>query len=392
MSLLSRLRHAALTHQTRHLSTAASVSTKDKTRAALSLLKTEKDPTKILEICKTASLTPESHLDRVTFSVAINKLRDDNHYDLIRQFLDDLFVSRPDLKTQRFASHAIVLYGQADMLDDAVRTFEQCDEMGIPRNVKTLNALLLACIFAKNYKEVNRVFLEFPKVYGIQPNLDTYNYVIKAFSESGSTSSAYSVLAEMERKNVKPDANTFGHLLTGFYTEMKFEEVGKVTNLMEKHGFQPGLSTYNIRIKSLCKLRRSAEAKALLDGMLSRGMKAHAVTYCHLIHGFCKESNLDEAKKLFKNMVNRGFQPDSNCYHTLVHFLCKGGEFESALQFAKESIEKNWVPNFGTMKSLVEGLVSISKVSEARELVGQMKERFTVNQDKWNEIEAGLPQ
>ncbi|CAB4306190.1 unnamed protein product [Prunus armeniaca] len=392
MSLLSRLRHATLAHHTRHLSTAASVSTKDKTRAALSLLKAEKDPTKILEICKTASLTPESHLDRVTFSVAINKLRDDNHYDLIRQFLDDLFVSRPDLKTQRFASHAIVLYGQADMLDDAVRTFEQCDEMGIPRNVKTLNALLLACIFAKNYKEVNRVFLEFPKVYGIEPNLDTYNYVIKAFSESGSTSSAYSVLAEMERKNVKPDANTFGHFLTGFYTEMKFEDVGKVTNLMEKHGFQPGLSTYNIRIKSLCKLRRSAEAKALLDGMLSRGMKANAVTYCHLIHGFCRESNLDEAKKLFKNMVNRGFQPDSNCYHTLVHFLCKGGEFESALQFAEESIEKNWVPNFATMKSLVEGLVSISKVSEARELVGQMKERFTVNQDQWNEIEAGLPQ
>ncbi|KAI5330921.1 hypothetical protein L3X38_021047 [Prunus dulcis] len=392
MSLLSRLRHATLAHHTRHLSTAASVSTKDKTRAALSLLKAEKDPTKILEICKTACLTPESHLDRITFSVAINKLRDDNHYDLIRQFLDDLFVSRPDLKTQRFASHAIVLYGQADMLHDAVRTFEQCDEMGIPRNVKTLNALLLACIFAKNYKEVNRVFLEFPKVYGIEPNLDTYNYVIKAFSESGSTSSAYSVLAEMERKNVKPDANTFGHLLTGFYTEMKFEDVGKVTNLMEKHGFQPGLSTYNIRIKSLCKLRKSAEAKALLDGMLSRGMKANAVTYCHLIHGFCRESNLGEAKKLFKNMVNRGFTPDSDCYYTLVHFLCKGGEFESALQYAKESIEKNWVPNFATIKSLVEGLVSISKVSEARELVGQMKERFTVNQDKWNEIEAGLPQ
>ncbi|BBH00749.1 pentatricopeptide repeat 336 [Prunus dulcis] len=392
MSLLSRLRHATLAHHSRHLSTAASVSTKDKTRAALSLLKAEKDPTKILEICKTACLTPESHLDRITFSVAINKLRDDNHYDLIRQFLDDLFVSRPDLKTQRFASHAIVLYGQADMLHDAVRTFEQCDEMGIPRNVKTLNALLLACIFAKNYKEVNRVFLEFPKVYGIEPNLDTYNYVIKAFSESGSTSSAYSVLAEMERKNVKPDANTFGHLLTGFYTEMKFEDVGKVTNLMEKHGFQPGLSTYNIRIKSLCKLRKSAEAKALLDGMLSRGMKANAVTYCHLIHGFCRESNLGEAKKLFKNMVNRGFTPDSDCYYTLVHFLCKGGEFESALQYAKESIEKNWVPNFATIKSLVEGLVSISKVSEARELVGQMKERFTVNQDKWNEIEAGLPQ
>ncbi|KAM1423168.1 hypothetical protein ACFX2I_005220 [Malus domestica] len=392
MSLLSRLRHAALTRHARHLSTAAPPSSMDKTRTAIALLKSEKDPSKILEICKSASLTPESHLDRIAFSVAINRLRDDNHYDFIRQFLDDLFASRPDLKTQRFASHAIILYGQAGMPDHAVRTFERCHELGIPRNVKTLNALLLACIFSRNYKEVNRVFLEFPKIYGIQPDLETYNYVIKAFSEAGTTSSAYSVLAEMERKNVKPDANTFGHLLTGFYTEMKFQDVGKVTNLMDKHGFQPGLSTYNIRIKSLCKLRRSSEAKALLDGMLSRGMKPNAVTFCHLIHGFCKEGNLDEAKNMFKNMVNRGFMPDANCYFTLVYFLSKGGEFESALRFAKESIEKNWVPNFGTMKLLVDGLVKASKVAEAREVIGQMKEKFSANQDQWNEVEAGLPQ
>ncbi|XP_068321605.1 small ribosomal subunit protein mS86 (rPPR1)-like [Pyrus communis] len=392
MSLLSRLRHAALTRHARHLSTAAALSSKDKTRTAIAQLKSEKDPSKILEICKSASLTPESHLDRIAFSVAINRLRDDNHYDFIRQFLDDLFTSRPDLKTQRFASHAIILYGQADMPDHAVRIFERCEELGIPRNVKTLNALLLACIFARNYKEVNRVLLEFPKIYGIQPDLETYNYVIKAFSEAGTTSSSYSVLAEMERKNVKPDANTFGHLLTGFYTEMKFEDVGKVMNLMEKHGFQPGLSTYNIRIKSLCKLRKSAEAKALLEGMLSRGMKPNAVTFCHLIHGFCKEGNLDEAKKMFTNMVNRGFKADANCYFTLVYFLCKGGEFESALQFAKESIEKNWVPNFGTMKLLVDGLVKVSKVAEAREVIGQMKEKFSVNQDQWNEVEAALPQ
>ncbi|KAM1685722.1 hypothetical protein ACFX13_037773 [Malus domestica] len=392
MSLLSRLRHAALTPHARHLSTAAPLSSKDKTRTAIALLKSEKDPSRILEICKSASLTPESHLDRIAFSVAINRLRDDNHYDFIRQFLDDLFASRPDLKTQRFASHAIILYGQADMTDHAVRTFERCEELGIPRNVKTLNALLLACIFARNYKEVNRVFLEFPKIYGIQPDLETYNYVIKAFSEAGTTSSSYSVLAEMERKNVKPDADTFGHLLTGFYTEMRFEDVGKVMNLMEKHGFQPGLSTYNIRIKSLCKLRKSGEAKALLDGMLSRGMKPNAVTFCHLIHGFCKEGNLDEAKKTFTNMVNRGFKADANCYFTLVYFLCKGGEFESALQFAKESIEQNWVPNFGTMKLLVDGLVKVSKVAEAREVIGQMKEKFSVNQDRWNEVEAALPQ
>ncbi|XP_050277667.1 pentatricopeptide repeat-containing protein At1g61870, mitochondrial-like, partial [Quercus robur] len=218
------------------LSFSSALSSKSKTRSALSLLKSEQNPHQILEICHAASLTPESHLDRIAFSVAISKLSESNHFDTIRQFLDDLLTSRPDLKTERFASHAIVLYGQAKMIPQAIDTFKRIHDLGIPRTVKSLNALLFACLLSKDYKELNRVYIEFPKFYEIKPNLDTFNTVIKGFSESGSTSSGYSVLAEMERKSVKPNATTFGNLLAGFYKEEKFEDVGKVLKLMESHG------------------------------------------------------------------------------------------------------------------------------------------------------------
>ncbi|WJZ95907.1 hypothetical protein VitviT2T_014643 [Vitis vinifera] len=396
MAFLSRLR-PIYSHRCRFFSSilspdsATPLSSKEKSRAALSLLKSEQDPQRILEICRAAALTPESHLDRVAFSVAISKLADSKHFDSIRHFLDEL-KARPDLRTERFVSHAIVLFGQAGMLNDAVRTFEQMHQLGVDRTVRSLNALLFSCILAKNYKEANRIFLEFPKTYGIELNLDSYNTVLKAFSESGSSSSGYSILAEMGRKGVKPNATSFGILLAGFYNEEKYEDVGKVLKMMEEYKMQPGISTYNIRIQSLCKLKKSSEAKALLDGILARRMKPNSETYCHLIHGFCKEGNLDEAKKLFKDMVNRGCKPDSDCYFTLVYFLCQGGDFESALRFCKECMEKGWFPNISTMTSLVNGLVSISKVEEARELIGQIKEKFSRNVDKWNEIEAGLPQ
>ncbi|PON38402.1 Tetratricopeptide-like helical domain containing protein [Parasponia andersonii] len=395
MSLISRLRQASLSHHRRFSTLLSQDSTtplfsKQKTRAALRLIKTEKNPSRIVEICKAASLTPEAHLDRIALSVAITKLYESNHFEFIREFIDDL-KSRPDLRTERFVSHAMVLYGQAKMIDHAIRTFEQCDELGVTRSVRVLNSLIFACILAKNYKEVNRVFVSFPKIYGIEPDLDTYNWVIKAFSESGSTSSAYSILAEMDRKGVKPNSATFSSLFSGFYLEERFEDVGKVMKLMEKYGFRPGVGTYNTRIHGLCKLKKAGEAKALLAGMLSKGMKPNSVTYSHLIHGFCKEGKLDEAKKLFKEMVHRGCQPDSNCYFTLVYFLCQGKDFESALEVSKESIDKNWVPNFSTMKSLVEGLASESKISEARELISVIKEKITANVDLWNEIEAGLP-
>ncbi|CAM8934134.1 unnamed protein product [Rhodiola kirilowii] len=400
MSFVARIRSASLNihlHRRRHFSSILApdsttpLTSYQKTRAALSLLKSESNPEKILDICRAASLTPDSHLDRVAFSIAVSKLSDSKYYTGIRSYLSDL-KSRPDLRTERFASHAIVLYGQAGLLPDAIQAFKEMDQLGIPRTVKSLNALLFACLLSKDYQELKRIYLEFPKSYELQPDLDTYNTVIKSFCESGSSSSAYSILAEMERKHIKPDKSTFAILIAGFYKEEKFDEVGNVMNMMKKYDINPGISIYNVRIQSLCKLKRSAEAKALFDGLVSRGVKPNAVTFTHLIHGFSKEGKLEEAKKLFRNMVVRGYKPDSDCYFTLVYFLCKAEDFESALEMYKGSAEKNWIPNFGTMKLLVNGLVKLSKVDEAKNVIAQMKEKFPKNVGLWEEVEAGLPQ
>ncbi|KAJ1428751.1 Tetratricopeptide-like helical domain superfamily [Sesbania bispinosa] len=394
--MASRLRHT-LRHYSTILSPNSStpLTSKQKTRSALHLLKTETNPERILEICRAASLTPDSHLDRVAFSAAVSKLSAANRFDAIRQFLDEeLINSRPDLRNERFLSHAIVLYGQANMLPHALRTFTRMrDDLNISPSVKSLNSLLFAALIAKNYKEVSRIYLEFPKIYAIEPDVDTYNLVIKAFAESGSTSSMYSVLSEMDKNSIKPNATTLGNAIEGFYREEKYEEVGKVLKLMEeKYGMFPNLSTYNIRIKSLCKLKRSSEAKALLEGMISRGRKPNSVSYSHLIHGFCREGNLEEAKRLFGDMKKRDCMPDGVCYFTLVHFLCESGDFESALEISKESMAKGWVPNFTTMKKLVNGLVGVSKIDDAKEIIKQTKEKFTTNTDRWDEIEAGLSQ
>ncbi|KAK9151814.1 hypothetical protein Syun_010123 [Stephania yunnanensis] len=339
------------------------LTSKQKTRLALSLLKHESNPERIVDICRAASLSPDLHLDRICFSLAISSLS----------------------RSKSF--HA------AGLLPDAIDTFRRSfDDLRLPRSPKSLNSLLFACVLAKDYDQLNKIFLEFPKTYGICPNLDTYNTVIKAFCESGKASSVFSVVAEMERKGVEPNAATFGVWLAGFYKEEKYGDVGKVLELMEKRGMKPGIGTYNIRIQSLCKLGKTGEAKALFEGVTARGMKANSDTYYHLIYGYCKEGDLEEAKGLFNGMRKRGLSPSSNCYFTLAYYLCQGGDFDTAFKVCKASIEKDWIPNFSTMKALVDGLVKSSKVEEARELVAKMKEKFNKNADMWKEIEEGLPQ
>ncbi|KAK4788498.1 hypothetical protein SAY86_019817 [Trapa natans] len=396
MSVFGRLRSSSVT--CRYFSTSilnpnssASLTSKEKSRAALALLKSEKSPDRIIEICRAAALTPESHLDRMSFSIAISSLSKSKHFEAIRQFLEEL-KDRGDLRNERFFSHAIVLYGQAGMVHEAINTFNKIEELGVRRTVKSLNALLFSCILAKDFKELKRIYIDFPRMYGLKPDVETYNHVIKAFSESGSASSAYSVLTEMDKAGARPNSTTFSNMLNGFYNERKFEDVEKVLKLMDAYKVSRGLSIFNVRIQNLCKLKKSDEAKEMLDMMLLRGLRPNCITYSHLIHGYCKEGNPGEAKMLFKDMRKRGISPDSECYFTIIYFLCESSDFEAALSICKECMEKGWFPSFSTMKSLVNGLASIEKVVEAKEIIKRVKEKFSNNVDLWNDVEASLPQ
>ncbi|KAL5725229.1 hypothetical protein ACHQM5_008393 [Ranunculus cassubicifolius] len=290
MAFLSRLRTKPLLHH-RHFSSILSpdstiLTSTQKSRTALSLLKTENNPEKILDICRAAALTPELNLDRAVFSFAISSLTKSQSFESIREYLEEL-KQRPDLQNEKCLAHYMVLYGQAGMLDHAIRTFKEMGDLGISPTSKSLNSLLLASDFC-----------EFTKIFGITPDLDTYNLLIKANIEAGSANSTYSVLAEMERKGIKPNATTFGSMMAGFYGEEKFQDVEKVLELMEKHGMKPNLNIYNIRIQSLCKLKKTAEAKELFEKMVSY-RKPNAATYHQLIYGFGKEGNVDEVRSLY---------------------------------------------------------------------------------------------
>ncbi|XP_058093607.1 small ribosomal subunit protein mS86 (rPPR1)-like [Magnolia sinica] len=398
----SRLRSLYLSH--RHFS-APSIPTsenpnsilarKQNSRAALALLKSESDPNRIIDIARAASLTPASHLDRTALSITVSKLSKTQSSatpTALRSFLDE-FKSRPDLQSERSISYAIILYGQAGMLDQAIHTFQHLDELGVPqRTAESLNALLYACLLNEDHDQLIRIFREFPKVYNISPDIKTYNRVIRSFCKSGKSTSAYAILDEMGQEGIKPNKTTYNILLSGLSLEGKHEEVEKVLEMMEKNDCCSGTSPHDAKIRSLCRAKKMHEAKALFDGIVSSGAKPDPVTYCHLIIGFCKEGDLEEAKRLFDEMGEKGCEPGSGSYFTLIYYLCQGGQFDTALRLGKECMEKDWWPCFSTMKLLVDGLVKDSKMKEAREIVGKLKERFPKTAQMWKDVEDGWPQ
>uniref|UniRef100_A0A453FQ17 Pentatricopeptide repeat-containing protein n=1 Tax=Aegilops tauschii subsp. strangulata TaxID=200361 RepID=A0A453FQ17_AEGTS len=317
------------------------LTSRQKTRLAISLLKSSPPPPhdQILSICRAAALSPKTHLDRV-----------------------------------------------AGLLPDAISTFQSSP------STRSLNALLFACIVAGNHAEAARIFQTFPDAHRVKPNAETFNSIIKSFSESGTTRSFYSVFDEMCKEGVKPTATTFTAAIAGFYKEERFDDVEKVIKLMKKHGCGESLQVFNSRVQGLCKLGRNGDAKALLSEMAKKGTKPNWVTYNHLIYGFCKEGDLEEAKRLYKEMGKKGLVGDSGFYFTVIFHLCKAGDFDTALGVYNEIIPRNWVPCFSTMKMLVNGLAGSSRIDEAKGIIEKMKEKFPDRDEGWKEVEEALPQ
>ncbi|PKA46728.1 Pentatricopeptide repeat-containing protein [Apostasia shenzhenica] len=117
-----------------------------------------------------AALTPASHLDRVALSSAISKLSSFLSFSDIRSRVDDLLLSSKD-------------HNQAGMHDDALGAFRSS------LSCSSLNYLLFASILCKNHSELAKIFRDYPTTYGVTPNLETYNIVIRSFAESGTTPS-----------------------------------------------------------------------------------------------------------------------------------------------------------------------------------------------------------
>ncbi|CAH9130836.1 unnamed protein product [Cuscuta epithymum] len=210
--------------------------------------------------------------------------------------------------------------------------------------------------------------------------------MIKVLSESGCTSSVYPILDEMIKNKLWPKGTTFRYCLVGFLKEEKDTDIRKVWDIMSRHFASPGtVDLYVSMIDFYFKFKKPEEAKALFDEILSTDLKPNA--YSHLIHVVCEEGDMEAAKSVFEKMVSSYI----NSKNRLFSLISDGGDREDTAKITYECMEKIWVPNFLTMKMLVDGLVSISKVREANEIIAHLKRMFPRNADKWIEIGEGLP-
>ena len=275
------------------------------------------------------------------------------------------------------------------MVDHALRTFHQMVQDRVQLTEKSLCAILTVYLDNDLIEQLHTVFNTMPSEIGVSPGTKSYSLVLKAFCQQKDMESARKLLHKMEN----PDIGSYNVLLEAYSENGDGVEFDEILKEIKNKGLEHDCTTYNHRILRFCKNKESVRAKKLLDEMVAKGVKPNSASYNMIIHGFCKVGDFESAQKVLERMLADGYvAPCSISYITLFQHMVKEGEFDSALNMCKEIIRRKWVPPFEAMDGLVKGLVEISKVEAAKEVVEKMKKRLKGNAaDSWKTHEAALP-
>ncbi|XVE51209.1 hypothetical protein DITRI_Ditri02bG0021300 [Diplodiscus trichospermus] len=371
---MSRAKEASTLRRLVGLFTTSISSTTDPTiSAAVTSSKPTSDARQLQKLANKFKKSSESNKfrsNKQAYAETVHRLASAKQFSLIDDILQHQKKYK-DISEEGFVIRLIRLYGKAGMFEHAQKLFDEMPELKCERTVKSFNALLAARVYSKKLDSIEKLFKQLPEKLGIEPNLVSYNTVIKAFSDLGSLDAALSVVDILEKKELEPDIITFNTMLAGFFSEGRIAEGEKIWELMEKKNIVPNIKSYHAKLRGLIHENKMMEAVELLREMESKGIKPDTISYNTLIKGYCSNGNLEQVKNWYSEL-KKNCSPDRFTYPTLVSFLCKKNEFEMAIELCKEGIDRGVIS--GT--ALIQGLLQESMVEEAIQLVELGKSRF----------------
>ncbi|KAF7843092.1 pentatricopeptide repeat-containing protein [Senna tora] len=342
----------------------------------------ERDLKRLVEKFKKASELYRFRTRNGIYENTVRRLATAKRFKWVEEILEDQ-KKYGDIAKEGFSARLITLYGISGMYENAQKTFDELPHRNCTRTVLSLNSLLAAYLHSKKFDMVDRLFKELPDMLSIEPNLVSYNTVIKAYCEMGSFDSAISMLDEMEKRGINPDLITFNTLLNGLYRSDRFSDGEKIWSQMDKTNVTPNIRSYNARLMGLAKVNKTKEAVELFEKMRNEGVKPDLFSFNALIKGFVNVENLDEAKKWYSEIANTDYDPNKITFRNLLPFLCENGDLTTAFELCKEIFNIRCLVDATLLQLVVNSLVKGSMISEAKAVV-QLGEtngycRYTLN-------------
>ncbi|KAH6816593.1 oligomeric golgi complex subunit-like protein [Perilla frutescens var. frutescens] len=332
------------------------------------LIASQTDPLLAKEIFDLASRQPNFRHSYATHHTLILKLGRCRHFSLMNAVLSNLKSLDYSISPSLF-THIIQIYGDANLPEKALKTFYTILEFNIRPHVKHLNCILEILIADNNYLRPAFDLFRSAHKYGVSPNTNSYNIMMRAFCLNGDLSIAYTLFNQMFKRDILPDVESYRILMQGLCRK---SQVNKAVDLLEdmlNKGFVPDTLSYTTLLNSLCRKKKLKEAYKLLCRMKVKGCNPDIVHYNTVISGYCKAGRAADACKVLEDMSSNGCLPNLLSYQNIVGGLCNQGMYAKAKNYTMVMISEGFHPHFSVMHMLIKGFCEHGKFEDACEVL-----------------------
>ncbi|XP_068643944.1 pentatricopeptide repeat-containing protein At5g15300 [Aristolochia californica] len=194
-----------------------------------------------------------------------------------------------------------------------------------------------------------------------QPDVFTWNAIIRGSAQSLDPSKAISLYTQMEEKRNKPDKFTFSFLLKAC-TKLSWVSMGAQLHAKAaKYGFDAESFVRN----SLINLHANCGDLNVASRLFQEAPTREVVAWSALMAGYARRGDLELARKLFDEMPVK----DLVSWNVMISVYAKKGQMEKAQELFDLLPERDVV----SWNAVLAGYVLRGSYSQALELFGEMQ-------------------
>lgn len=203
-------------------------------------------------------------------------------------------------------------------------------------NLVTYNTLLRACAQAKQTQKMDELFKEMEHA-GFKPDIYTFNGILDAHGKAGAFLEMELVLKKMRQAKVLPDFITFNTLIDAYGKAGIIVKMEETLKTMAMSKVKPQLSTFNSLINNYGSAKRVEEMELVFKSMSALGVSPTLITYEVLMKGYGNSGCFAKMQSCFDNMYESAIKPETTTLNVLLEVYCSNGLINEAEEFLEKA-------------------------------------------------------
>ncbi|KAL0726311.1 hypothetical protein Bca4012_022404 [Brassica carinata] len=255
-------------------------------------------------------------------------------------------------------SKLISVMGKKGQTRMAMWLFSEMKNSGCRPDASVYNALITAHLHTRDKaKALEKVLGYFDKMKGMercQPNVVTYNILLRAFAQAGKVDQVNALFKDLDMSAVSPDVYTFNGVMDAYGKNGMIKEMESVLTRMRSNECKPDIITFNLLIDSYGKKQEFEKMEQTFKSLIRSKEKPTLPTFNSMIINYGKARLRDKAEWVFQKMNGMNYAPSFITYECMIMMYGYCGSVSRAREVFEEVVESERVLKASTLNAMLD--------------------------------------